>query len=117
LAHLGMVLQTGPYTYENADTVVKLADTALAEGHEVSIFLYIDGVIAANKNIDTPDERNLNQLLQALADKGAAIAACGACSKFRGITDEAFADDIEMGSIVDFADMLMEVDAVINFAM
>ncbi|AKX93182.1 DsrE/DsrF/TusD sulfur relay family protein [Neomoorella thermoacetica] len=115
MAQLCLVVQTGPYTYQNLDTAYGLARAALAKGHGVSLFLYIDGVVAANKNIDAPGERNIAAMLQELAAAGVRIASCGACSKFRGITDEMYIDGAEMGSLVDMADMIQEADVLINF--
>lgn len=114
MSQLCLVVQTGPYTYQNLDTAYGLAKAALAKGHGVSLFLYIDGVVAANKNIDAPGERNLAVMLQELANAGVRIAACGACSKFRGITEEMYIDGAEMGSLVDMADMLQEAHVLVN---
>ena len=42
--HLGILLFSTPYGSESTDTAVKLAETALKMGHQVSIFAYGDGV-------------------------------------------------------------------------
>jgi sulfur relay (sulfurtransferase) complex TusBCD TusD component (DsrE family) len=74
MSQLCLVVQTGPYTYQNLDTAYGLAKAALGKGHGVGLFLYIDGVVAANKNIDAPGERNLAVMLQELAADGVQIA-------------------------------------------
>ncbi|MHA2034693.1 MAG: DsrE family protein, partial [Candidatus Thorarchaeota archaeon] len=41
---LGILLMTGPYTFENSHTFYDLAKAALEKGHEVKVFLFVDGV-------------------------------------------------------------------------
>jgi sulfur relay (sulfurtransferase) complex TusBCD TusD component (DsrE family) len=61
---LGIFLSTSP-EHENTHTVVKLAEAALARGHEVHIFIMCDGV----HNAFVPS-------FEALVDKGARVILC-----------------------------------------
>ena len=114
MAKVCLVVQTGPYTFENIDTARGLARAALAGGHRVSLFLYVDGVVNANRRIDPPGERNIPQELRELAEAGVEIATCGACAKFRGIGKDMHVEGINMGSLVDMAEMLADADVVVN---
>jgi Uncharacterized conserved protein involved in intracellular sulfur reduction len=40
-----------PYTYEDLDTALKIAEAAVEKGHEVNLFLFADSVLCINKNI------------------------------------------------------------------
>ena len=63
-AKLGFFLSTSP-EHENTHSVCRLAEAALACGHEVHIFIMCDGV----HNAFVPG-------FQALVDKGARIVLC-----------------------------------------
>ncbi|MEW6242854.1 MAG: DsrE family protein [Bacillota bacterium] len=114
MAKICILVQTGPYTYENLDTALALARSAKGAGVSVALFLYVDGVISVNSKIDSPGERNLSQLLADLIREGVEVSACGACSKFRGITKQLYVDGATMGSIVDMAEMLEDADALVS---
>lgn len=114
MAGLCLVVQTGPYTFENIDTAIGLARAALGAGHQVSLFLYVDGVVNANWRVDPPGERNIPHQLVELVAAGATIATCGACAKFRGIGKDLHAEGLSMGSLVDMADMISDADVVVN---
>jgi tRNA 2-thiouridine synthesizing protein D len=116
VAKLVVVVQTGPYAHQHLDTAIGLVRAALEAGHEAGIFLYIDGVLAANRHIDAPGERNLARRLEELAAAGVPVAACGACAKFRGLKKDAFLDGASYGSLVDLADMLATAGHVVTLA-
>ena len=61
---LGFMITTSTES-ENTHTVVKLAEAALDQGLEVSIFLMCDGVYNMN-----------SQPLEALAERGAELSLC-----------------------------------------
>ena len=97
---LGLLLTTSP-EHANTNTVIKLADAALAKGIEVRIFIMCDGVY----NI-----HNISFLQ--LVDKGAKICLCSHNLNER-FQDET--DDVEMGSQYDFAQHVGEVDKLLAF--
>ena len=95
-----MLLTTSPES-ANTNTVIKLAEAALAKGVDVKIFIMCDGVY----NIH-------NILFLQLADKGAKICLCSQNLNER-FQDET--DDVEMGSQYDFAQHVGEVDKLLAF--
>lgn len=111
---LCLIVQTAPYTSENIDTAIGLAEAALDRGDKVSLFLYIDGVINANRLIDAPGERQIGAKLRELAGRGMAVATCGPCSRFRGIAKDLHFEGASMGSLVDLADYLDGADALVS---
>jgi tRNA 2-thiouridine synthesizing protein D len=88
---LSILLTTGPYTSQNTDTVIEIARAAVRKGHEVmGIYLFMDGVFNANKDIDSlsEEERNIARLLEELTAMNIPILSCPVCAYFRGIKDE-----------------------------
>ncbi|MHA1409256.1 MAG: DsrE/DsrF/TusD sulfur relay family protein [Candidatus Odinarchaeia archaeon] len=119
MSKIAFLLMTTPYTMESSDTVIKLAQAALEEGHEITgIYLYSDGVYNANKSIDpkSEEERNIAQLFKDLADKGVPIRICPVCSNYRGLPDEQlFVEGAEFDGLAGFAEMFEDADKVIAF--
>jgi sulfur relay protein TusD/DsrE len=88
---LSILLTTGPYTSQNTDTVIEIAKAAIKKGHKVlGIYLFMDGVLNTNKNIDSlsDEERNIARLLEELTATGIKFFSCPVCCSYRGIKDE-----------------------------
>ena len=78
---------TSPYSFQNSDTVIKLANAALKAGHQITgIYLYTDGVYNILKDIKPSDDRdrNIPLLFKELVDKGVPVVACPICAEYRG---------------------------------
>ena len=97
---LGLLLTTSP-EHANTNSVIKLAEAALAKGVEVRVFLMCDGVF----NI-----HNISFLQ--LTDKGAQVCLCQQNLNER-FQDET--DDVIMGSQYDFAQNVHEIDRLLAF--
>jgi len=91
MGKIAFLLMTSPYTFQNSDTVIKLATAALKAGHEVSgVYLYTDGVYNSVNTIKPADERdrNIAQLFKELIDKGIPVLSCPICAQYRGVQAE-----------------------------
>lgn len=91
MGKIAFLLMTSPYTFQNSDTVIKLAKAAVKAGHEVTgIYLYTDGVYNAVNTIKPSDERdrNIADLFKELTDEGITVASCPICAEYRGTHDE-----------------------------
>jgi tRNA 2-thiouridine synthesizing protein D len=91
LGKIAFVLMTTPYSFQNSDTVIKLANAALKAGHTITgIYLYTDGVYNVVKDIQPSDDRdrNIAFLFQELAEKGIPIVSCPLCAQYRGIYEQ-----------------------------
>ncbi len=91
MGKIAFLLMTSPYTFQNSDTVIKLAKATIKAGHEVTgIYLYTDGAYNAVKTIKPSDERDRNvaELFKELAAEGIPVVSCPICAEYRGIYDE-----------------------------
>jgi sulfur relay (sulfurtransferase) complex TusBCD TusD component (DsrE family) len=52
---LGILLTQSPYQHQHGDTACHIADAALSKGHEVQLFLYVDGIYNPNRHQALPD--------------------------------------------------------------
>lgn len=113
--HVGFLVRTGPYTSQNIDTVYELSRRLLTTGNSVAIFLYEDGVINLEKNIQSPQERNIKDRMSELAARGAVIRACGTCSKFRGQTKNDIIETAKLAGLAVLVDCINQSDRFISF--
>ena len=91
MGKIAFLLMTSPYTFQNSDTVIKLAKAAVKAGHEVTgIYLYTDGAYNVVNTIKPSDERdrNIADLFKELTEEGVTVVSCPICAEYRGIYDE-----------------------------
>jgi sulfur relay (sulfurtransferase) complex TusBCD TusD component (DsrE family) len=112
---IGFLLRTGPYTSQNVDTCYHLAKRFLAKGHEVKMFLYEDGVFNLAKEIRSPQERNLAEMMVELASLGAEIQGCGTCAAFRGLKKQDVIEGSKLGGMVVLANYVNSCDRFLSF--
>jgi len=109
------VVRAGPYAFQHTQTVVDLSRAALDAGHEVSLFMAEDAVVAMNAECRTGDSVNLTQALGELAGEGVEIQGCGACCLFRGQGRSDLAEGMRMAGVASLAKMADEADRVLTF--
>ncbi len=105
-----------PYTYEDLDTAIKIADEALKRNHEVRIFLFCDSALASNKLVKpVRQDRNIPKILEEMiAEKGLKVDICGICMDYRGITNDMIIEGAEPSGIPELAELIYESDRFIN---
>ena len=117
MGRLGILFFNGPYQAESAETVSKLASTALDKGHEVRIFCYMDAVNAALENQkDIEGIYNIEQGFKDILDKGATIRLCNLCLLVRGTMKNCLkreCGDIKRAGTPDLAKIIEETDKLI----
>lgn len=117
MAKIGMLLTRGPFQFENWETAYNIANAALDKGHEVEMFLYLDGVYNPIKYQTFPDLPVMpKDRFAELAGKGAKIIACGVCVNARGLEKgKDYIPGITVGGLPDFAQIVSDVDRLITF--
>ena len=107
-------LGTSPYSSQNADTALRLAEAALAKGHRVRLFASADGVHVAQigqRPAGVPDPlAGLTRLLT----QGLAVELCGSCLRYRGLGRELLTAGAEPSSLKGLFAVVAESDAVLS---
>lgn len=112
---IGILLLTGPYQHEAADTAYHFAKAAMGRGHEVlGVFLYTDGVNVANRNITAPGFRNIAQMFSELGGR-TRVVACGTCARFRGLNKDMLSTGTSMGGMGALVKFIQDCDRFLVF--
>ncbi|MHA1934037.1 MAG: DsrE/DsrF/TusD sulfur relay family protein [Candidatus Thorarchaeota archaeon] len=116
---LGIMILTGPYTYQNSHTFYDFARAAVDKGYEVKVFLFVDGVFNAKLNQEPDPDRPMNERLQELADDGVVFQACGLCTSARGFDQlgSDYTPGVEVTGLTELAEILGECDRFVTFTV
>jgi tRNA 2-thiouridine synthesizing protein D len=112
---LTIVLNRGPFISEYADMAVELAIAAKKKGHNVNLYLYLDGVWVPHVKKDK-DFSNVGDRLRWAIKKGVNVKSCARCAdEARDITSEDMIDGVPLVGIYSLVDWLKESDKVVTF--
>ncbi len=115
---LGTILfisKESPYQKENTSTLINMALAAQQEGHNVKIFMYMDGVYGPYKEQHLESGKTFSELFSDLIKNGAEIQLCSECVKTRGLTKEDLIEGVVVGGLFKgLAIPLEEADRIIN---
>lgn len=109
---LTILLNRGPFISEYADLAVKMAMKAKEKGHNVNLYLYVDGVWVPHVKEEKSYE-NVGQLLREAMEMGVNVKSCARCAEAREATD--VIDGIPFVGLFDFTRWTRESDRVITF--
>ena len=113
-----LVINDAPYGSEKAYNALRLA-MAMQAGDstvEVRIFLMADAVTCALPNQSTPQGYyNMERMLKGIINKGGQVKACGTCSEARGIKGLGLIDGVEISTMNQLKDWVIESDRVLSF--
>ena len=109
---------TGPYTYQNSDTALKIAESALKKNHEVRIHLFVDGPINGSIHHYSNDKRIplIYKQFENIRDMGAKITYCPTCGELRGTKDHMI-ENSEPEGLASLGEFILEADKVLTFGM
>ena len=104
-----------PYTYEDLDTAIKISEAALAKGHEVSLFLFCDSVLAVNSKVKPIRiDRSIPKKLEELIQKGLDVNICGICMDYRGVTEDMVIEGAKSSGLPELAALVANSDRFIS---
>ncbi|MGQ9856835.1 MAG: DsrE/DsrF/TusD sulfur relay family protein [Fervidobacterium sp.] len=104
-----------PYTNEDLDTAIHIAEAALARGHEVTIFLFADSILSINSKVKPiRTDRNIPQKMKELASKGVHIEICGICMDYRGVTEDMIVEGSRPSGLPELASLFANCDRFIS---
>ncbi len=109
-----VIITNSPYNSQNPYNALRFALGAIAEEHNVRIFLIGDGVYVAQKN-QKSQFYQIEKMVRECMEFGCEIKACGVCCDERGVTQDIIIDGIEIASITDLVVWVDESDNVLNF--
>lgn len=112
------ILNEAPYGSEKLYNAMRLA-MALQRDHadvEVRIFLMADAVTAALPNQTTPQGYyNVERMFKAVIAKGGQVKLCGTCAEGRGIHALNLLENVEISTMSQLAQWVVESDKVLTF--
>ena len=114
---IAIQLMTPPYTTQDHDSAIAIAEAALARGHEVTIFLFADAILAANARVKpVRSDRNVPKKLQELmAEKNLKVEICGICMDYRGLLKDEIIPGSTPSGLPELAELVYSSDRFINF--
>jgi uncharacterized protein involved in oxidation of intracellular sulfur len=113
-----LIINDAPYGSEQAYNALRLAMTLQKEHPdvEVRVFLMADAVFCALPCQKTPDGYyNIERMFKGLINKGAQVKACGTCSDARGIRPVQLIESVEISTMSQLAQWVVEADKVLTF--
>ena len=112
---LTIVLNRGPFISEYADMAVELAISAKKKGHNVNLYLYLDGVWVPHVKKDK-DFSNVGERLRWALKKGVNVKSCARCAdEARDITEDDMIEGIPLVGIYTPIYCLKDSDKVGTF--
>jgi len=98
------------------DHAAELARTALRKGHEVSVYLMMDGVYGplASQNGEPFKMSSVSERFAELIGEGLEVSSCRVCMELRGVRAEDLPKGVDVGGIFDLSEMVAESDVVVN---
>ena len=117
MGKLLIILCDTPFQSERVEHALKIAETALDKGHEVSFFLFMDGVY----NMLTTQKGEhfrvtpVSERLKGLMAEGAKVTCCRLCAELRGVESSLRPGEITPTGVSEIDEELIEADAVLSF--
>lgn len=112
------VINDAPYGSEKAYNALRMAMTLQKEHPDVDlrIFLLADAVTCALPAQTTPrGYYNIERMLKSVINKGGLVKACGGCSEARGINDLTLIEGVEVSTMSQLTQWVVEADKVLTF--
>jgi uncharacterized protein involved in oxidation of intracellular sulfur len=113
-----IIINDAPYGSEKAYNAMRMAMT-LQKDHadvDVRIFLMADAVLCALPCQNTPQGYyNLERMFKAVISKGGQVKACGTCSDARGVRGLTLVEGIEISTMSQLTQWVVESDRVLTF--
>jgi sulfur relay (sulfurtransferase) complex TusBCD TusD component (DsrE family) len=108
---IGILLLTSP-EHENTDTVHRLCQGFIKQGHDVELFLMDDGVFNSIKSNSTI---RLAQPLEGLIEQGVQISLCSQTLDQRGLSKDNLVQGVDLSNQQRLAKMVAQADRFLVF--
>ena len=114
---LTIFISYSPFQNESVDHALMIAETARRKGHDVNIYLMMDGVYnpITYQNGEpfkvTPTSEKLTKLIRS----GVNVSTCRVCMELRGVRKEDIPEEVDVGGLFDLSEMINESTVFLNF--
>ena len=122
VATITVVVGDAPYGSQRFYTALRFSLVALHEEHKANLFLVEDGVFAAKAGQQPPEMPvgdagmpNCEALISAAIQEGLTVKACRVCCLERGLKQEEIVPGVEIGSMLDLLNWVLESDKTLFF--
>lgn len=111
-----ILLCDSPFQHESVEHAINLSTAALNKGHDVDIYLMMDGVYnpVKSQSGEPFHMESISNRFKELLEYGASISGCRVCMELRGVTQEMIQEGIEIGGIFDLGEMIAEADVILS---
>lgn len=111
-----ILLSDSPFQHETVDHAVEISEAALEKGHEVNVFLMMDGIYnpVASQNGEPFRVTSASERLGSLVERGVRVSCCRVCMELRGVAHESLVKGVDMGGIFDLSEMVEESDVILS---
>jgi tRNA 2-thiouridine synthesizing protein D len=115
--NIGILLTEGPFQTQHWETASGIARAALKKGHQVEMFLFLDGVYNALSTQAMPEaEAQPVDSFREILDLGGKIVACGVCIAARGLEGgKNFIEGVEVGGLPQLSEIIDRCDRFVSF--
>ncbi len=116
MGSLLILLCETPFQSESVDHALNLGKSALSKGHEVDIYLMMDGVYGpVNTQSGEPFHmESISHRFGELVELGAKVSGCRVCMELRGVLVEMLPHGVDIGGIFDLGEMVERSDVVVS---
>lgn len=114
---LTIFISDSPFQNESVDHALMIAETARRKGHNVNIYLMMDGVYnpITSQNGEPFNVSPISERLTELTRSGVNVSSCRVCMELRGVRKEDIPKEVDVGGIFDLSEMINESDVFLNF--
>ena len=113
---VAVLINASPYGSELPYNALRLAHALELAEERVELLLMGDGVNTARRGQDPrAAHASLEALLTEIVDKGAGVTLCGTCCQTRGLQPADLVEGVTVGTIHDFARVVMRCEKVLSF--
>ena len=111
-----ILLCDSPFQHESVDHALNLSKAALGKGHDVDIYLMMDGVYGpiTSQSGEPFHMESISNRFKELVELGATISGCRVCMELRGVRQEMLPEGVDVGGIFDLGEMVSEADVILS---
>ena len=116
MGRMMMLLCESPFQNESVDHVLGLSKAAIAKGHDVDIYLMMDGVYGpvTSQSGEPFHMDSVSDSFKELVELGVTISGCRVCMELRGVKEGMIPEGVDIGGIFDLGEMVAEADVILS---